>query len=154
MAGLKFVVSSAFQQLTADIARSILQVVAPVNQRVKVFGWSISFTGPTGVPVKASVLTGRGSVGVFDTALSGYDALTGSMTVTGEIDGTIQTLGNVGVSVEPTYAGCVDVISIDPITYYNVLFDEPVILNGGDFLSVVVKAPAQTDVRAKLICEE
>ena len=165
MACLKFITQNEYQALSAATALSLLQVIAPANQRVKVFGWGIGFNdtnivtvasaadNSTVAPVEVELLIGSAAAGTFTNTLGAIDA-NGSVTVIGDIDRVVQSVCKTTATAEPTFTGCIDVTTVNPVSSHTMYFDEPIILNGGDFLCVVATAPATVSARAKLICEE
>ena len=166
MACLKFVTQIEYQALSAATGLSLLQVIAPAEQRVKILGWGIGFdatnitilTTPadttTAAPAEVELLIGSSAAGTFTNTLGAAMDANGSVTVIGDIDGTVQSTCKTTVTVEPTFSGCVDVTTVNPIGSYTIHLDEPIILNGGDFVCVVAKSPSAVNARAKLICEE
>lgn len=166
MACLKFVAQIEYQTLSAATALSLVQVIAPVNQRVKILGWGIGFNATnttilataadtqTKAPVEVELLIGKSAAGTFtDTLGSAMDAH-GSVTVIGDIEGTVQSLCRTTATAEPTFSGCADVTTVNPVGSHTVYLDEPIILNGEDFVCIVATSPSGVSARAKLICEE
>ena len=166
MACLKFITQNEYQALSAATALSLIEVIAPANQRVKILGWGIGFNATnttilatpadtlTKAPAEVELLIGSSSSGTFTHTLSTTMSAEGSITIIGDIDGTVQSSCKTTSTVEPTFGGCVDVTTVNPTGSHTAYFDEPVILNGGEYICVVATSPSGVSARAKLICEE
>ncbi len=166
MAAIKFIAQTAEVSLTAATTLTVLNVVAPTNQRVKVLGWGVSFDGinttiletPVDTYTKPSIevelITGT-SAGTYSHTLGALD-LNGSLTQIDGGSGTIQSAANSVASSEPTATGVVDSVEVNPVAYFEKSFpkgNEPVI-NGGSFVAIRCTAPDAVNCRVKLICEE
>lgn len=156
MAGLIFVAQTTEEALAAATALSVLQVIAPANQRVKILGWGVAFDGETQAAAPVEVrLVGGTTAGTFTNILGAPDA-NGSKTA---IDGStelIQSVAKEPATAEPTVARVFDATEVHPQGSYGFRFpegQEPVVV-GGDFVAIECTAPAIVNVRAKLICEE
>lgn len=156
MANLKFVAQTAEQALVAATPLSVIQVIAPADQRVKILGWGVFFDGVSTIAEPVQVRLGGGTAaGTFTNALGAIDA-NGSKTC---IDGSVETIQSVAkepATAEPTYTIVYDVAEVHPQSGYEIKYpigQEPVIL-GGAFAAIECTAPAIVNVRAKLICEE
>jgi len=167
MANLKFIAQTTEQALVAATKKTLLAVIAPTNQRVKVLGWGVYFDGvntsilatPVDTYTKAGVevrLSTGTTVGTLDNLLGTLDAYGSSVKMSG-VNGTVQSQARTTVSTEPTETGDLDIAIINPSSDgYTVMFDtgmQPVI-NGGDFVSINCTAPDVVNVRVKLFCEE
>lgn len=167
MANLKFIAQTTEQALTAATKKTVLQVTAPSNQRVKVLGWGVYFDGinttilataadTTTKPAVEAVLATGTTGGTFSNTLSTLDG-TGSCVISNGSNGTIQSIAEAIVTGEPTETGVLDVAEVNPANGgYMVMFEKDVIpvVNGGDFVSINCTAPDGVNVRAKLFCEE
>ena len=63
MAGLKFIAHTADIALTAGAAKTVLQIIAPTNHRVKLLGFGVDFDGISAVDVPVDVRVAIGSSG-------------------------------------------------------------------------------------------
>jgi hypothetical protein len=156
MAGLIFTAQTAEQALAAATALSVLQVIAPAAQKVKILGWAVYFDGTSTTAEPVQVRLGSGTTaGTFTNTLGAIDA-NGSKTVVNGCPETIQSVAKEPATVEPTYVRVYDVAEVHPQSGYEVKFpigQEPII-PAGDFVAIECTAPAIVNVRAKLICEE
>jgi hypothetical protein len=156
MANVRFVAQTTEQALTAATALSVLQVIAPANQRVKVLGWGVYFDGidPVAEPVQVRV-TGGITAGTFTNLLGAPDA-NGSKTAVNGATETVQSLAKEPATVEPTVVLVYDIAEVHPQSGQTWFFPkgaEPIVA-GGAFIAIECTAPAGVNVRAKLICEE
>jgi hypothetical protein len=140
---------------TGDVAftaatKTILQIVAAANHRVKVLGFEIGFKGisPTEVPVlvQACVQTTAGTMTAATPVKLNDD------------DGeTLQTTAQHTATVEPTTGNVKWAVPIHPQTHRSVVFPpgRELIINGGDKLGIRVTSPAQSGtVNITAIVEE
>ena len=151
MARIRFrAVPTAAIALVASVAKTVLQIVAPTNQRVAVKGWSVSFDGIVAgrVPVTVQVMRQTTAGTMSTTTQCVKEDPNGSE--------TIQTLMRYNATVEPTYSEILDTQFIHPQTgvEYPFAFDEELILNGGSRLAIVCNAPDNVNVLPKFRGEE
>jgi hypothetical protein len=150
MAGLLCIAQTSEVALVAATAKTILQLTAPTNQRLKVKRWGVFFDGIANdaEPVEIRLLR-QTTVG------TGGDVLTPVLQVAGSE--TIQTSGLSDIDVaEPTAGDVVDVAEVHPQSGYEVIipFDMPIEIPGGGRMGIECIAPAAVNVRAKMIFEE
>jgi len=137
--------------LTAATIRTVLQLVAATNHRVKVYKWSISFDGvsPTAEPVWVYL--------VRQTSAGTMTALTCQQkTPTSE---TIQTTARYAATAEPTNdspAQIIESYEVHPQTGLTILYGdaEAIRIAGGLRLGLVCVAPATVNCMASMDFEE
>jgi len=148
MAGILGVVTYAEQALAAATTKTVLQVVAPANHRVKVLGWGVFFDGvnTAGEPVQVRVLR-QSTAGTMSSV---------TPLQVQPVAETILTTAQYGASAEPTAGDIIDVIECHPQQGYEVKFPmgQEIIIPGGGRLGIDCTAPAIVNVRVKLFFEE
>lgn len=151
MAGVSFSAQSAAVALAAATKKTVLQITAPTNQRVKVKEWSVSFDGVSNTAIPVLVEIARQS-----TAGTGGDALTLVKTNAGD-DETLQTTGQTDVDTgNPTETSVLVAEKVHPQggMTWQAPFGEEIIVKGGERLGIAVTAPATVNVVARFRCEE
>lgn len=149
MADLNCVVTTAEIALAAATAKSVLQLKAAVNQRVRVKEWGVFFDGTstTAEPVQVRVIrqTTAGTFGTTPTVV----------TRDGHSE-TPQTVAKANASAEPTPGAELDAIEVHPQSGYEKIFPlgDEIIIPGGGYLAIECTAPAGVNVRAKFAFEE
>lgn len=150
MASLICVATIAEQALGAATAETVLQIVAPTNQRVKVLGWGVFFDGTsvTAEPVQVILTRQTGA---------GTSSANTPVRLDGSLSETIQTTARDTFTAEPTSDDAtIDVVEVHPQQGYEKLYplgQEPII-DGGGRLGIKCTAPAAVNCRAKIIFEE
>ncbi len=151
MAGIIALAQTSEVALTAATAKTVLQLLAPTNQRVKILGWGVFFDGvnTAAEPVQVRVIR-QTSAGTM-TASAGY--------AVSPVVETVQTVVSVAASVEPassTPSGIADVVECHPQQGYEVKLPmgQELILAGGGRIGIECTAPAAVNVRAKFFFEE
>lgn len=150
MAALAFCVqpTAEIACYNAGSAKTVLQVKAPANQRIKVKGWGIFFDGQTvtGAPIIVKLVR---------------QSSTGSMTALtpvkrGVAAETIQATAQHSATAEPTAGDILDVLEIHPQSGYEVHFQKgnEIIIPGGGYLGIQVVAAEEINCVPKLFCEE
>lgn len=150
MAGLRVTAeNSAAVALAAATAKTVLQLNAPTNQRLKIQRIGIFFDGAstTAVPVvvKMLIATNAGTA----------TALTLNKLVASDSE-TIQTTASENATVEPTKTTLLDQWFIHPqmgidLTY---AFGQEKVVNGGGRVAIEITAPAVVNARVKIDFEE
>lgn len=94
MAGLLFTTPSVEVPLVAGVAKTVLRVTAPANQRLKVLGWGVFFDGTQSVvePVICELVRDDGTGTFTPLTLEKDDP---------DISTPIQSVGEINASVEP-----------------------------------------------------
>jgi hypothetical protein len=149
MAALNFSLVTAEVALAAATAKTVVQVTAPTNQRVKLKGWSVSFDGTsaTAAPVVCRLLrqTTAGTMTSL-TPRKGDD----------DIATAIQSTGQHTATAEPTAGDILDTKEVHPQGGYSEKFGlgDEIIIGGGDRIGIECTAPATVNVVGSLHCEE
>ena len=135
--------------LVADTAKTILQLIAPANHRLKVIGWGVFFDGTsaTAQPVKVELLrqTSAGTMSA-NTPVKWDDSLAE----------TLQTTAQDSATVEPSAGDILERKEVHPQTSYEKIFplsQEPIV-GGGDRIGIRCEADAGVNVRAEITFEE
>lgn len=146
MAGLFSKINSGEISLTAAVAKTLLQIVAPSNHRLVVKGLWIMLKGTsaTDTPVKYRITrqttAGTATAGVVGTHISKGD---------NGYDETLQTTVQVNFTAEPTTGDILEFGAVHPQTGFRVLYplEMPMIIPGGTRLGIELTAvQAQTAV--------
>ncbi len=149
MAGLLFIADTEGEiALSAATAKTVLHILAPANQRLKVLGIGVFFDGVNviGQPVEIRLLRQT-------------DAGTMSSATPRKIDTyseTIQSTATKTATAEPSAGDVLDVFEVHPQNGYEKIYPlglEPRVAGGGR-IGLECKAPEAVNVRAKLIVEE
>lgn len=134
--------------LSAATAKTVLQLIAPTNQRLVVKRWGIFFDGTsaTGEPVVIKLI--KQSTAGTATAQTPVMLSAGSE--------TLQATGSYNATVEPTTTAVLDIIEIHPQMGWQefIPLDQVLPVVGGTRLGIVVTAPATVNCVAKIIYEE
>lgn len=148
MAGLVCIAQTSEVALAAATEKTVLQIVAPANQRLRIKRWGVFFDGisSTDEPVVVKLLrqTDAGTM----TALTPVKQVVGSE--------TIQTTAQYNASAEPTGGDVIDGAEVHPQSGYEVIvpFDMPIEVAGGGRIGISCNAPAAVNVKAKIVFEE
>lgn len=153
MSGLNLTVQTAELALSAATTKTLIQVIAAANHRVKIKGWGIYFDGTsvTGEPVQVELLRQSTAIGGTPTAnnpVKDDPDATETVQTTAQIYGTSPT--------EPTAGDVLDMCEVHPQGSYEVKYglgDEKVIKGGGR-MGIRATAPAAVNARVKLFLEE
>lgn len=135
----------------AATAKTVLQILAPTNQRVKLLRYKFSFDGifPTNEPVVVRLVTQTtaGTMTAFNASLQKSEP---------SLPETIQTTVTTNASAEPTTGNNYDSLNVHPQGGY-AEFSGPgseIIIAGGGRLGIVMTAPATVNVVVSVECEE
>ena len=135
--------------LTAATAKTVIQIVAAANHRVKILGWGVYFDGvsSTAEPVQVRLLrqTTAGTMSAL-TPIKWDDSIADTLLTTAQHTAT----------AEPTAGDVLEVKEIHPQQGYEKLYplgQEPII-GGGDRVGIECTAPAGVNVRAEVRFEE
>jgi len=148
MAGLRWIAQTSEVALAAATAKTIVQVVAPTNQRLKIKRWGVFFDGisPTEAPVQVRLLR-QSTAGTMSSL---------TPTKLGTEGETVQATAQHTATAEPTAGDVLDVAEVHPQSGYEVIFPagEEIEVGGGGRVGIECTAPAIVNVRAKIIAEE
>lgn len=150
MAGLRVTAeNTAAVALAAATAKTVLQLNAPAQQRIKIQRIGVFFDGAstTAVPVVVKML--------IATTAGTNTALTLNKLVSSDSE-TIQTTAGENATAEPTKTTLLDQWFIHPqmgidLTY---AFGQEKVIVGGSRVAIEVTAPAVVNVRVKIDFEE
>lgn len=148
MAGLYGVAQTAEVALAAAGIKTVLQIVAPANHRVKIRGWGVFFDGVsvTGEPVQVQLR--------LQTTAGTMTALTPVKTKPAAETLLVTALSN--ATAEPTASDVLDIAEVHPQSSYEVQYGigGEIELQGGGRIGIECTAPAAVNVRAKIHFEE
>jgi hypothetical protein len=152
MAGVYASVSSGLVSITGGSPQTVLQLIAPTNQRLRVTQYEIMFDGVNSANTPASVQIMRQTAGTFSTSVTPKKRSESS--ATGE---TLQATAKTGQTVAAT-AGDILHDWFAPVFGGFVIVPLPPgqedMVQGGTILGVLVN-PAQTvDVKVTILYEE
>lgn len=148
MSDIFAVAQTAEVALSAAAAKTVLQIVAAGNHKVRVLGWGVFFDGTSSSaePVQVRVLrqTTAGTMSALTPVKIGTDSE------------TLQTAAQHTATVEPTAGDVLDVAEVHPQSGYEVKFPmgQEIKVPGSGRLGIECTAPAGVNVRAKIIFEE
>lgn len=149
MAAFQGQASTAEIALTAATAKTVLQLVAAANHRIKILSWAVFFDGTstTAEPVQIRVLrqTTAGTMSAL-TPTKRDDSIADSLLTTAQHTAT----------VEPTASDVLEAIEVHPQQGYQAYapMGAEIIVGGGDRLGIEATAPSGVNCRAMFIFEE
>lgn len=154
MAGIQFMVGPSAAIATSTSPKIITAIKAPLNQRVKILGWDISFAGTAvnATPVLCALtrLTNAGSL----ISTPERKLTTGSETI--KTTGYINTTDGVAAPVYTLDDDALDLVMVHPQSGFSVRYpygQEPIVGSEG-FIGVYVLSSTTVQCVAKLVCEE
>lgn len=150
MAGVSFSITTETVVATTTTEKTILQLRAAVNHRVKIKEWGISFAGTSNTATPVEVELRRTSADGTLTAAT-------EQKIDESDDETVQATGFFNASVEPTTkTAVVHGESVHPQTGYTWQspFGGEIEVIGGNAIAIIVTAAADVNVWAHMICEE
>jgi hypothetical protein len=148
MAGLVFDVSTATVALTAATLKTVVQIVAATNHKVRIVAWKATFDGasPTATPVAYRILrqTTAGTMSALTPVKAGSDAE------------TILTTAQHTATAEPTASDVLEAGFIHPQVGQadTAPFAFENMIPGGGRVGWEFTAPAGVNVRVTVRCEE
>jgi hypothetical protein len=131
--------------LAAATTKTVIQIIAPTNHRVKVMGWGVFFDGTsaTAEPVQVELLRQTSALTPVKT-----DAASEPLLTTAQHTAT----------AEPTASDVLDVVEVHPQASYERVCSTPgsqlFVVGGGGRVGIRCTAPAAVNVRAKIFFEE
>lgn len=151
MSALQAKITSGSVALVAATAKTVLQVGAPANQRVKVLGIKLTADGVTSSAVPISVRILRQTTAGTMTSVT-------PVPVEKDLSGiTIQSTGAKNASAEPTASDVLDTFFVPAFMgAYEVFypFGQELIVQNGKYLGIECTAPANVNVQGMLTFEE
>ena len=152
MAGIYGTVVSGATALTGGAAQTVLQVIAPTNQRVRILQTEIQFDGTNSANTPALVQFNRQTGGTFTTSVTAKK--TSESSATGE---TLQTAGKTAQTVAPTDG---DILFDRYVPVFGGLVVIPetpgqeMMIQGGTILGIKVNAPQGVNCKITVKFEE
>lgn len=148
MADIIGVANTAEIALTAATAKTVLQVVAAANHKIKILEWGVYFDGTsvTAEPVQIRLL--RQTTAGTMTALTPVKRSSDSE--------TLQTTAQHTATAEPTAGDVLEVKEVHPQSGYEKIFPmgQEIKVPGGGRIGIECTAPAAVNVRAQIVFEE
>ena len=150
MAGVGFTLDSGSVALTASTAKTIVQAVAPSNQRALVKRIDISSDGitPTDPGILIDILT--------QTSAGTMSALTPAKICSSDSE-SVQTTAQFNATVEPTASTVRHSLFYNEQTWVPLIFDPPIPIVGGTRLGIRATPgtlTATTHIAVTVTCEE
>lgn len=149
MAAFQGAATTAEIALTAATAKTVLQLVAATNHRVKVLSWGVYFDGVTSTAEPVQVRLLRQTTAGTMTSLTPVKR-------DNSLSETLLTTAQHTATAEPTAGDVLEAKEVHPQGGYEKLypFGQEVIIGGGGRLGIELTAPAGVNVRAEVIFEE
>jgi hypothetical protein len=153
MAALQGYVDLPSTSLATATQKTVVQITAPTNQRVKVLAYGFYFDGTVNSAVPVQIQIGR----ISTTTSTTYTSATPSPVepeCTETFQGTYQ-IQNSSVT-EPTYTKIMKTFTVHPQLGYEYLapLGQEDIVPGGGIMGINCNAPASVDVRGYVRIEE
>lgn len=150
MAGNLYLARSSKIALAGTVKKTLIQVQAPNNVRVRVLGWGIFFDGvaPTNTPVEVWLQRN-------DTAGT-MDAVSGTASPLGIYDEARQSNVYYSATAEPVYGDIVDALLVHPQQGADIKFPfgQEIFIPGGGRLAIACTSTAVVNAVAKILFEE
>lgn len=148
MAEIHGIAQTSEVALGVATTKTVIQLVAAANQKVKIKSWSVSFDGisATAEPVQVELLR--------QTTAGTMSALT--PVAKKPISETIQTTAQHTATAEPAASDILASVEVHPQTGYEKIYmpGDEVLIGGGGRLAIRCTAPAVVNVRANIEFEE
>lgn len=135
--------------LAGSTLKTILQLTAPTNHRLKLLRWKVSFDGvsPTAEPAQVRLLrqTSAGTMSSLN-PVKQDDSIAETMLSTGQTNAT----------AEPTAGDVLDNVEVHPQSGYEVIYPygQEVKVGGGDRIGIDVNSTSVVNVRGLFVFEE
>lgn len=134
--------------LTAATAKTVLQLVAASNHRIKILSFGVFFDGVNvvGEPVQVRILR-QSDAGTMSSA---------TPRKIGVYSETLQTTAQKTATAEPSAGDVIDVFEVHPQNGYEKYWPlgQEIIVAGGGRIGIECTAPEAVNVRAKFTAEE
>lgn len=149
MAAFIGIAQTAEVALAAATAKTVVQIIAPTNHRVKILRWGVFFDGISGTAEPVQVALCRQSTAGTMSALTPVKA-------DDSLAETLLTTAQYNATVEPTTGDVLDSVEVHPQSGYEIIYPlgQEMIIGGADRVGIVCTAPATVNARCKLIFEE
>lgn len=150
MAGLQFNAQSTEIVLVTATRKTLMQAVAPANQRVKLLGWSVFFIGisPTAQSVQVRLLRQSTAGTITNTTALNLNEP--------ELTETVQTVVKDTATAEPTAGAILESIEVHPQQGYQILYPygQEKWIGGAGRLAIDALAQAGVSVSVNMVMEE
>lgn len=148
MADMIWIAQTAEVALSAGVEKTVLQIVAPANQRLKVLRWGVYFDGTVVTAEPAQIRLLRQTTGGTMSSLTPVKLGTQSE--------SIQASAYHTATAEPTAGDVLDMCEAHTQGGYEVIFPigQDIKVPGGGRIGIAITSPADVNVRAKIIVEE
>ncbi len=148
MAGIKSFATTG-EVSTGTSKKTLLQVVAPANQRLKISQYKVCFKGVTNTDAPILVEVARQSTAGTATSLALVKANASD-------DETLQASAQKNATVEPTETEVVDSSEIHPQGSYTwqATYGDELLVAGGTRLAIVVTSAVDVNATASMSIEE
>lgn len=135
--------------LAASTEKTVVQLVAPSNHRLKILSWSVYFDGATVTDAPALIKFERQTSAGTMSALS-------LVKNDDSIAETLQASAQHTATAEPTSGDLLESKNVHPQTGFEKIYPmgQEVIVGGGDRVGITVTASAVVNVIAEIIYEE
>jgi hypothetical protein len=160
MAGVNISITTGATALVGATAQTVLQIIAPTNQRVRITEYEFSFDGTNSANTPAQVRIMRQTGGTFSTILTTGTAGAAGIAKLNDLYSvaeTIQTSAKTASSVEPTYGEVLRWFTI-PVFGGTVVIPCPPgqedYVPGGSKLGITMTAPQAVNTYVTARCEE
>jgi hypothetical protein len=149
MADNLFFAQSAEVALMAGVPKTVLQVAAPANQKVKVLEWGVFFDGTVVTAEPCEIVLVRQSTAGTMTPVT-------PAKVDESDSQAIQSTVAANASAEPALGEIVDMVEVHPQQGYAKIYPlgQERVVTGGGRIAIQIKAPANVNVRPYMTCEE
>lgn len=134
--------------LSAATAKTILQLIAPTNHRVKILGWGVSFDGTSASAEPVVVRLLRQTTAGTVTSLTPKQTRTAAE--------TIQSTASHTATAEPTAGDVLDIQNVHPqgSHFWPMTPGQEIVVGGGGRIGIECTAPANVNVIGKMFFEE
>lgn len=148
MADIHCIAQTSEVALAAATAKTVIQIVAPANQKLKVKSWMVSFDGISATAAPVQVVLMRQTDAGTMSALTPVKKQTTSE--------TIQSTAQHTATAEPASSDILASVEVHPQTGYEKIYvpGDEIIVGGAGRLGIVCTAPAVVNVRANIEYEE
>jgi hypothetical protein len=136
--------------LTGGAAKTVLQIVAPANQRLKLTNLSVSFDGTTNTATPAQVR-------ILRQTTAGTMSAGATVLIEKELTETIQSSYQTNATAEPTAGDVLRLFTVPAFMgQYEVFYPygQEILVQGGGRLGIEVNAPANVNCRVEAQWEE
>ena len=150
MSGIIAVATTSTLILAAGTPKTLVQLYAPTNQKVRILGWGVYFDGisATAKPVYVRVLK-QLSAGT----MSGAGGVVATIETVTE---SLRTTATFNATAEPSSGAVVDSVLVHPQQGYEIRFpfDQGILLSGNERIGIEVTAAAGVNAVGKFVFEE